>query len=224
MAIRFNNNREFFLENHSWYAQSVRTPARALAAALGDAVREIDPALETRPEKVVSRINRDVRFSKDKSPYRDYIWIAFRKPGADRGTTLGLYFDVSDQGASYGMGFYHENRPLMNALRRRILTEPEKVLEATRSALDEFTLHANAFRRMAVPPGVPEPLRAWYTLKGFYVEKEIEDFDLIRSPALAGAVAKGFLHLKPLYRYIASLTPEDDTADPTKYGRVPDAQ
>ena len=65
MAIRFNNNREFFLENHGWYEDSVRTPARALASALGDAVREIDPALETRPEKAVSRINRDVRFSKD---------------------------------------------------------------------------------------------------------------------------------------------------------------
>ncbi len=223
MAIRFNNNREFFLENHGWYEDSVRTPARALASALGDAVREIDPALETRPEKAVSRINRDVRFSKDKSPYRDYIWIAFRKPGADRGTTMGLYFDISDQGASYGMGFYDENRPLMNALRRRILIEPEKVLEAADSALDEFTLHANAFRRMAIPPEVPDALRVWYALKGFYVEKEIADFDLIRSPALAGEVAKGFLHLKPLYRYISSLTPEEETTDPTKYGRAPDA-
>lgn len=223
MAIRFNNNREFFLENHAWYEDSVRTPARELAAALSETVREIDPNLETRPEKVVSRINRDVRFSKDKSPYRDYIWLAFRRPGADRKTTMGMYFDISDDGASYGMGFYDENRPLMNALRRRILTEPGQVSEMTNSALDQFTLHANAFRRMNIPAGVPEELKIWYALKGFYVEKEINDFDLIRSAALAEEVKRGFTHLKPLYRYIASLTPEEDMIDPTKYGRAPDA-
>ncbi len=223
MAIRFNNNRPFFLENHGWYEEGVRTPARELAAALGETVRSIDPNLETRPEKVVSRINRDVRFSNDKSPYRDYIWLAFRRPGADRKTTMGMYFDISDSGASYGMGFYDENRPLMNALRRRILTEPERVTEMTRSALDQFTLHANAFRRMAIPESVPEELKLWYALKGFYVEREVNDFDLIRSPALADEVIHGFLHLKPLYQYISSLTPEEDMIDPTKYGRAPDA-
>lgn len=224
MAIRFNNNREFFLENHGWYEEGVRTPARLLAAALGETVRDLDPNLETRPEKVVSRINRDVRFSKDKSPYRDYIWLAFRRPGVERKTTLGVYFDISDNGASYGMGFYDENRPLMNALRRRILTEPEKVQAAVDSALDEFTLHANAFRRMAIPAEIPEPLKIWYALKGFYVEREVNDFGLIRSPALADEVNRGFRHLKPLYRYIASLTPEEEMTDPTKYGRAPDGQ
>jgi uncharacterized protein (TIGR02453 family) len=223
MAIRFNNNREFFLANHGWYEEGVRTPARELAAAMAEMVQEIDPTLETRPEKVVSRINRDVRFTNDKSPYRDYIWLAFRRPGADRATTMGMYFDISDQGASYGMGFYNENRPLMNALRRRILTEPEKVLEKTNSALDEFTLHANAFRRMNIPEDVPEPLKAWYTLKGFYVEREVNDFDLIHSAGLADEIKRGFGHLKPLYQYIASLTPEEDMTDPTKYGRAPDA-
>lgn len=223
MAIRFNNNREFFLENRGWYEDSVRTPARELAAALSETVQSLDPALETRPERVVSRINRDVRFSNDKSPYRDYIWLAFRRPGVDRKTTLGVYFDISDQGASYGMGFYDENRPLMNALRRRILTEPDAVLALTQSALERFTLHANAFRRMAIPEGVPEPLRIWYALKGFYVEREINDFGLIRSPALADEIKSGYLHLKPLYQYITRLTPEEDMIDPTKYGRAPDA-
>jgi uncharacterized protein (TIGR02453 family) len=222
MAIRFNNNREFFHENRAWYEDSVRNPARALAAALAPTVQSIDPALETRPERVVSRINRDVRFSKDKSPYRDYIWLAFRRPGVERSTTLGVYFDLSDEGACYGMGFYDENRPLMNALRERILTEPDAVMKHTRKALKRFTLHASAFRRMKIPENVPEPLRIWYALKGFYVEREIKDFDLIRSPALVQEVAQGFLYLKPLYRYITALTPREDMIDPTKNGRTTD--
>lgn len=73
MAIRFNNNRDFFHENHDWYFNHVRTPALDLAESLMDTVEKIDPDLERRPHKVVSRINRDIRFSNDKSPYRDYI-------------------------------------------------------------------------------------------------------------------------------------------------------
>jgi hypothetical protein len=76
---------------------------------------------------------------------------------------------------------------------------------------------------MNIPAEVPEALKTWYALKGFYVEKEINDFDLIRSPALADEIIRGFKHLKPLYRYITALTPEEDMTDPTKYGRVPHA-
>lgn len=223
MAIRFNNNRTFFHENRQWYHDSVRDPARRLAAALGETARAIDPALETRPERVVSRINRDLRFTKDKSPYRDYIWLAFRKTGADRGAEPSLYFDLSDEGASCGMGFYNENRPLMNALRRRILTEPDVVLKLTQSTLKRFTLHPKAFRRLKIPEGVPEPLKIWYALKAFYVEREIRDFELIRSGALADAIIRDFWDLEPLYRYITSLTPEADLHDPTKHGRFPNA-
>ena len=57
----------------------------------------------------------------------------------------------------------------------------------------------------------------------FYLERETADFDLIRSPALAGEVSRGFLLLKPLYQYISGLSPEEAMTDPTKYGRAPDA-
>ena len=100
MALSFNNNREFFHANHDWYVNGLRKPALELAGALGDCVRAICPELETRPEKVVSRINRDLRFSNDKTPYRDYIWLAFRRPREDRNTTIGAYFDLSCSGAS----------------------------------------------------------------------------------------------------------------------------
>lgn len=210
MAIRFNNNREFFLQNRDWYERAVREPARALAQELGDTVRVLDPALESRPQKVVSRINRDVRFSNDKSPYRDYMWIAFRRPGVERATTLGVYFDIGCEGASYGMGYYDENREVMNALRRQILLAPEAFLEVADHALERFTLHPKAFKRMAVPDEVAGPLRQWYNLKGFYVEREISDFDLLCSPDLVEEIKSGYMYLKPLYDYIMSLTSEPD--------------
>lgn len=213
-AIRFNNNREFFLENHDWYERAVRNPCLELATDLGDAVRALDPLLETRPHRVVSRINRDVRFSKDKSPYRDYIWLAFRRPGEERKTTLGVYFDISDKGSSYGMGFYAENKPVMNALRRRILLEPDEMLKHTRPALKRFQLMPNEIKRMKVPGQVPDELIPWYPLRGFYLECSITDFGLLSSPKLVDEIQSGYELFAPLYRYILELNPTNE--DPTE--------
>lgn len=210
LAIRFNNNRPFFLENRDWYLRAVREPSLALAQELAATVEDLDPDLERRPHRVVSRINRDIRFARDKSPYRDYIWLAFRRPGEDRGKTLGVYFELSDSGASYGMGFYRENRPLMDALRRSMEANPQGMLEVCAPVFETFHLYAEPNRRIKVPDSVPEPLRPWYAAKGFYFEREITDFDLIYSPALAEEVKTGFVRLKPLYRYILNLQPGED--------------
>lgn len=205
MAIRFNNNRPFFLENRDWYLRAVREPSLALATELSDAVEALDPELERRPNRVVSRINRDIRFSKDKSPYRDYIWLAFRRPGEERGTTLGVYFDISDSGASCGMGFYKENAEVMADLRARMEKDPGELLRLWRDLRGEFVLFPRVNKRLKVPEGIPEELREWYASRAFYVEKEIGDFDLIRSPGLADEVKRCYQRLTPLYRYILGM-------------------
>lgn len=209
MAIKFNNNMEFFHSNHDWYLRAVREPSLQLAAELSDVIEKMDDDLERRPNKVVSRINRDIRFSRDKSPYRDYIWLAFRKPGTRHSTTLGVYFDISADGASYGMGFYDENRPLMDALRRRLEAEPDKFLDIWRDIKDEFTLYPKSYKRMKIPEGIPEEARVWYNLKGFYVEKELKDFNLLKSPALAQELIAGYEKLTPMYRYFYGIAPDE---------------
>ena len=209
MAIKFNNNMEFFHSNHDWYVRAVREPALQLAAELSDVIEKMDDDLERRPNKVVSRINRDIRFTRDKSPYRDYIWLAFRKPGARHSTTLGAYFDISADGASYGMGFYDENRPMMDAHRRKLDNDPWEFVELWRGIKDHFTLYPKSFKRMKIPETIPEEARVWYNLKGFYVEREIKDFNLLKSPDLVKELVSGFEKLIPMYRYFWNIAPEE---------------
>ena len=94
MAIRFNNNTDFFHANHDWYLRGVREPSLALAEALAPVMEELDGEMELRPNRIVSRINRDVRFSRDKSPYRDHIWLSFRRPG-EEGKTASARISTS---------------------------------------------------------------------------------------------------------------------------------
>ena len=210
MAIRFNNNTDFFHSNHDWYLRGVREPSLALAEALAPTVEAIDDLLERRPNRVVSRINRDIRFSNDKSPYRDYIWLSFHRPKEDRSTSAGLYFDLSDSGGSCGMGYYRAAKPLMNALRRRMVTEPERLISLLEPLESEFTLFSENYRRMAIPEELPEILRQLYPTKGFYFEKPLNDFSLLKSPALAEEIARSFRLLAPMYHYLQTLTPEED--------------
>lgn len=205
MAIRFNNNRPFFQENRDWYLRAVRQPSLDLAQYLGAVVEEIDPELERRPHRVVSRINRDIRFSLDKSPYRDCVWLAFRRPGEERHGTLALYFDLQEAGASYGMGFYRENRGTMNALRSRLAQNPEEFLKLWQPLQGEFVLFPQTIKRIQLPAELPEPLVPWYTARGFYLEKPIANFDLIRSSGLAQEIESGFRRLQKLYQYLLAL-------------------
>lgn len=205
MAIRFNNNRPFFQENREWYYRAVREPSYALAQALSDLMEEIDPDIDRRPHRVVSRINRDIRFARDKSPYRDHVWLSFHRIDEEKGKLPGFYFELSDEGGFGGMGFYRGNRPLMDALRARILVRPDEALAIYRPIADAFALHAEINARIAIPDQVPAELRALYACRSFYLEKTISDFDLIRSPRLAEALKADFRLLMPLYQYIINL-------------------
>ena len=205
MAIKFNNNTDFFHANHDWYLRGVREPSLALAEALAPTVEEIDDSLERRPNRAVSRINRDIRFSNDKSPYRDCSWISFHHTGEDKGKLPGLFFEVRDSGGFCGMGFYKGNKPFMDLIRKAILEKPQMMLDMYLPLEQEFHFYPELSARIAIPEEVPPQLRALYAAKTFYFEKVISDFDLIRSPKLADELRECFKRFAPFYRYIIDL-------------------
>ncbi len=89
-GLEADNSRAYWMANKQTYTEAVRTPMEALLDALED---EFGPAHLFRP-------NRDVRFSADKSPYKDHQGAV-----AGRDTTLGLYVGVSADGLVVGGGF-----------------------------------------------------------------------------------------------------------------------
>ena len=222
MAIQFNNNTEFFHSNHDWYVDSVRQPCLELAAALSEPLSVIDNEIEFRPNRVVSRINRDLRYSRDKSPYRDSLWLRLRRPADPNRANVGFYFDISATQSSFGMGFYEECKPHMNGLRRRLTTEPEAFLGLTEPLRDDFGLYMNAYKRIRRPDSLPDALHDWYGVRSFWFYQDIKDFSLLKSPALVDFLAAGFNRLAPLYHYIREIPNESDE-DLTRFLRERDA-
>ncbi len=87
--IRFNNNQAFYAANQARYERFVKRPMRELSDELAPVVQLIDPKLDTRPGRTMSRIRRDTRYTKDKSRFGIMRgWAgAIRARGAARAST-----------------------------------------------------------------------------------------------------------------------------------------
>ncbi len=93
-------------ENRARYEDALVAPLRGLVAALAPSVLALDPGFDARPRfgTTLSRINRDIRFAKDKTPYRTRIYVQFARPAGGGQLFLGVGARELTAGfRSYGM-------------------------------------------------------------------------------------------------------------------------
>jgi uncharacterized protein (TIGR02453 family) len=145
-----HNTREFFAANKKLFQERVQAPFQALVEAAADRLRGSVPDLG--PPKVF-RIYRDVRFSKDKTPYKTSLSasIPHRPPGEGQGVGSGYYVNVGPAGLYTASGLYHPGRPELERLRAAI-ADPElgPGLEAilARAAGDGLEPYLDPLQRM----------------------------------------------------------------------------
>ncbi len=212
LGIRFNNNAAFFEQNRKVYEQKVQAPLRALAEDLAPVLHDIDPMFDTRPVRVLSRIRRDTRFSNNKDPYRDHLWLGWRYTTDAREESMGFYWDITPEATHWGCGTYGEHKPLMDFVRARLVAKPNELLAILRDndVWRRFTLSGNEYKRITIPPEVPEALWPFYRSKGFYFENiaRPEDYGLLYSDAIVAQLKEDYARLKPVYRFLRGLESE----------------
>lgn len=208
-ALRFNNNRAFFEENRATYENAVRGPLVALAEALVPSFLQIDPDLDVRTGRIVSRIYRDLRFSKDKTPYRDHMWLSFRQLREAPADSCEFYFGISAETAQWGCGFYHMMPTTMQTLRQKLIDEPKRVQAMLRKPAfaDTFQVKGDTYVRQHKPPeGMPAPLGEIYRKKVVYAEHIARDMKPLYSPDLVDTLVRDFAALKPFYTFLRECT------------------
>ena len=99
-----HNTREWFTPRKPIYEDKVKGPMSELVLSLGEAMREFAPELNSDPKKAIYRIYRDVRFSKDKSPYKTWIAAVFSPRGLPKHAGAGAYFHISPDEILVGGG------------------------------------------------------------------------------------------------------------------------
>jgi uncharacterized protein (TIGR02453 family) len=122
-----NNDRDWFHANQDRYEEAVREPALRFISDFGPHLRGISPHFQAIPKKVggsLFRIHRDVRFSKDKSPYKTHVGIQFRHERARHAHTPGFYFHLSTGDCFVGAGLWHPEAGDLRRVRERLGADP----------------------------------------------------------------------------------------------------
>lgn len=126
--LRANNEREWFLANKARYEDSVLGPALRFLEAMTPRLAKLSPHVTSsaRPSGgSLTRIYRDIRFSKDKSPYRTNVGIHFFHERAGKEDRLpGFYFHLAPGESSVAAGIWHPEPPALRKIRDRIVARP----------------------------------------------------------------------------------------------------
>lgn len=211
LDLRFHNDSAFFHAEHDRYIRDVQTPFYEFIGDMVPILQEIDPGMEPRPNRLLSRIHRDTRFSRDKSPYRDHLWIWFHRAGEPRQDSLGYWFELGPGGVDWGLGVWDLTKDRQELIRRRIQADPARVGGIiTGCALESRHLFPmiDTYKRMAVPENVPESLAVWYRAKSIAIGRRDARLGWVYDRSLLGRVAADYRIMAPVYRFLRGVWDE----------------
>ena len=203
---KMHNRRTWYLEHKKQYQEYVLDPLVELVEKLAPTLKQIDPQIVVEPkvDKTISRIYRDTRFSKDKTLYREKMWIVFMKNKKESYAPPGFFLEFSPDEFRYGCGYYQAPPKVMEAVRELVLQNHQSFIRAQTafSKQDVFVLEGDCYKRSKFPE-LPKNLKQWLDRKNLDFVCNSKDFELLFSQHLCEVLASGFLLLKPIYEFLS---------------------
>lgn len=130
-----NNNRQWFDQHKQEYEDTVRLPALDFIVTMADDLAQISPHFNAIPKKVggsLMRVQRDVRFSKDKRPYKTNIGIQFRHTGGKDVHAPGFYLHIEPENCFVGVGLWRPDATALGKIRSAIAENERRWLSASK--------------------------------------------------------------------------------------------
>lgn len=197
-----NNNRDWFTENRKRY-ETAKKDLEKLVEAVLKGVNEFESLPNTEVKDCIFRINRDVRFSKDKSPYKQWFSAAVGPGGRHSGRT-DFYLHIQPGESFLGAGMWAPTPKHLAKFRQEIDFNPQElkgIIEAP-AFRDYFPeIWGESLQRM--PKGYPEthPDIALLKRKQLFFMHKYSDVDVM-SPRFAAEIVKGCRLIKPFCDYL----------------------
>jgi uncharacterized protein (TIGR02453 family) len=119
-GIKRNNDRLWFEARRSVFEKELKEPMLAVITAVNDAMVEFAPMHVRPPQKIMMRIYRDIRFAKDKRPYKTHVSAWWVRDGLQKTSGAGFYLQVSAEEVLIAAGVYMPEREQLLAIRRHL--------------------------------------------------------------------------------------------------------
>jgi uncharacterized protein (TIGR02453 family) len=122
-----NNSTEWFNENRKIYENQVKKPFSKFVEDLIARIQKIDKTVKIKPADAITRINKDIRFSKDKTPYNTYVGAIISPYGKKSKEFPGIYIQLgADKVMLYG-GAYMLEKDKLQKVRKSIVKQPSEI-------------------------------------------------------------------------------------------------
>ena len=204
-----NNNKEWFEAHRAEYENEVREPMRDLIGEMNAKLATVAPEIGGDPKRSMFRINRDIRFSKDKSPYKTHAacWFHHRRATSRVGSeadagSAGFYFHLEPGRSMVGGGLWMPPRPQLNKIRDAIADDPDG-FEAVVRGLKKYGGLDDEAVLTRMPRGFSEenPAAKWLRYQSFTSGRLLSDAD-VTSTKLPALLARDFQGLVGLVRFL----------------------
>lgn len=204
-AINCNNNRDWFLANRPQYLEA-KANYESFVQAVIDKIILFEPIMKGLEAKsCVFRINRDIRFSNDKSPYKSHFGAFIVQGGKKNGDKFaGYYFHIEPGKSIMAGGAYTPPAPWLSAIREKISDSPDEFIKITKAKdFIKYFGSVDGEKLKTAPKGYPKdhPHIELLKLKSYLVVNEATD-KLVLSSNFQNHVISVFKTMKPLNDYL----------------------
>ena len=215
-ALRFlrglakNNNKEWFEAHRTEYEGEVREPMRDLIGEMNEKLKTFAPEIGGDPKRSMFRINRDIRFSKDKSPYKTHAacWFHHKRATSRVGSeadagSAGFYFHLEPGRSMVGAGLWMPPRPQLNKLRDAIAEDPAGFDRMAKGLTKRFGGLDDEAVLTRMPRGFSDehPAAKWLRYQSFTVHAMLSDAEVLDG-RLVDRIEKDFKTMLPFVRWL----------------------
>lgn len=202
-----NNNREWFQENKTVYKSALEEPAKAFLDEMCDALGELTGNMM---DGKVYRFYRDVRFSKDKTPYNTYIRMSFYEVVGNKacGERPAFHFSLEATEVLIGLGFFEFSKELLARYQAAIDDDTSgKALTKALTALTKqgFMLDGEEYKRVPRPYDPEHPRADLLRRKGLTIwSYALKPSDLSDTKAV-NTCLKQYKTMMPVFQWLENL-------------------
>jgi uncharacterized protein (TIGR02453 family) len=204
--LRKNNDRGWFQDQKARYETVVKGPALHFIAAFQKPLAKISPHLVADPRPVggsLFRIHRDVRFGKDKSPYKTHVGIHFRHEAGKDAHAPGLYLHLEPRDVWIAAGIWGPDGPALARIRDAIVDDPAgwKRVSRGKGFTDTWSLGGSSLKRPPRGYDAEHPMIEDLKRKSFVATTGFTERDACAAEFPA-RLAKAWKRSTPLLRFL----------------------
>jgi uncharacterized protein (TIGR02453 family) len=206
-GLRKNNTKEWFHDHKKDYETYVKGPSEEFVMAMGERLRAIAPKVHAIPKvnQSLFRLNRDTRFSKDKSPYKTNLGIWFWEGNRKRMECPGFYFHLDSKNLMLGAGLHIFPKELLGPYRDAVVDKkhgPELKKAVNRVGKLGYTVMGKHYKR--IPAGYDDTHKnaEFLLYNGLAAMHQSEVSEALLSKRIVEYAFSNFKKMSPIHKWL----------------------